>query len=85
MRPLLNKKKPIEPTAPPAPVKDSSLEAIVEIVKISENRINDLIEIDKKMAEALYELSRPKPKRVWDCSVGRDQKGLINNLNIKED
>jgi len=68
---------PIEPDQPqekPAPKDDPFMREIT----------GSIVEILKGQQAVIQELSKPKPKKQWGCSVARDRDGKIKTIDIKE-
>lgn len=61
-----------------------ALELFSEAVRVNQDRINDLIQLDKQIVEILREVSRPKPKRNFVSTVNRDGSGKITMINTEE-
>ena len=61
-----------------------ALELFSETIRVNQDRINDLIQLDKQIVEILREVSRPKSKRNFVSTVDRDGSGNIMKINTEE-
>ena len=79
-QPIVEPEQPAK--IPVEPAKDDSFMRDITgaIVTILKNQAATT----KQLQAAIHELSKPKPKKQWGCSVSRDSDGKIKTIDIKE-
>lgn len=67
-----------------APVVQEKESDISLLLKSNTEQIAKIVEIEKSLLDVVKEISKPKPKKNWNCLVSRDDKGIIKTINVKE-
>ena len=67
-----------KPASPPAPdVTPVLIDGLIQMANASEANT-------KNIAEILRELAKPKSKRNWRCTIGRNSRGEMATVDINE-
>lgn len=67
-----------KPAFPPAPdVTPVLIEGLIQMANASEANTKNITEI-------LREIAKPKPKRNWRCTIGRNSRGEMATVDINE-
>lgn len=60
------------------------LDGLVEVARSNESNIGTMSKLSESMLAAMAEIAKPKPPKHWTCTIGRNSRGEMATVDIKE-
>jgi hypothetical protein len=84
-RPVLKQAPPVEKEKPSTDdfIKDT-IKSIITVITANEFIMSKVVDVESTLAMVITEMNKPKPKKNMNLIIGRDKKGVIDKIQVKE-